>query len=119
MRPDEERALYGFTDDDGRPDPADAQTPAEYVALLGAFVDASGLSMSEIEEVARSKGYVVSEQALVAALSQDTLPDERLVVALVRAIGLNDREVKYWADALWRLEDRTPYDPDQDPWPDY
>ncbi len=119
MRPDEERALYGFTDDDGRPDPANAQTAAEYVALLGAFVEASGLSLPEIEEVARSKGYTLPEKVLVTALSQDALPDERLVVALVRAIGLNDREVKYWAEALWRLESRTPYDPDQDPWPEY
>lgn len=119
MRPDEERALYGFTDDDGRPDPANAQTAAEYVALLGAFVEASGLSLPEIEELARSKGYILPEKILVTALSDDALPPERLVVALVRSIGINDREVKYWAEALWRLESRTAYDPDQEPWPEY
>lgn len=119
MRPDEERALYGFADDDGRPDPADAQTAAEYVALLGAFVEASGLSLSEIEEVARSKGYVLPEGILATALSHDALPPERLVVALVRSIGINDREVKYWAEALWRLESRTAYDPEQEPRPEY
>ncbi len=113
MRRDDERALYGLADDDDRPDPADARTAAEFVALLGALIEHSGLSLAEIEELAGSKGYVLPEQIIATALSHDALPPEELVVALVRSIGINDREVKYWVEVLWRLEARPTYNPDQ------
>ena len=108
MRRDDERALYGLADDDDRPDPANARTAAEFVALLGALVEHSGLSLPEIEELAGSKGYVLPEQIIATALSHDALPPEELVVALVRSIGINDREVKYWVEVLWRLESDPP-----------
>ncbi len=113
MRQNDERALYGLAGDDGRPDPATAQTAAEFVALLGALVEQSGLSLPEIEELAESKGYVLPEQIIATALSNDALPPQQLVVALVRSICINDREVKYWVEVLWRLESRTAYDPAQ------
>jgi hypothetical protein len=113
MRRDDERALYGLADDDDRPDPANARDAAEFVALLGALVEHSGLSLPEIEELAASKGYVLPEQIIATALSHDALPPEELVVALVRSIGINDREVKYWVEVLWRLESRAPYNPAQ------
>lgn len=113
MRLNDERALYGLADDDDRPDPANAQNAAEFVALLGALVEQSGLSLPEIEELAASKGYVLPEQIIATVLSHDALPPEELVVALVRSIGINDREVKYWVEVLWRLESRPAYNPAQ------
>lgn len=113
LRLNDERALYGLADDDDRPDPANARTAAEFVALLGALVEQSGLSLAEIEELAESKGYVLPEQIIATVLSHDALPPEELVVALVRSISINDREVKYWVEVLWRLESRTAYDPAQ------
>jgi hypothetical protein len=113
LRLNDERALYGLADDDDRPDPANARTASEFVALLGALVDQSGLSLAEIEELARSKGYVLPEQIIATVLDNDALPPEELVVALVRSIGINDREVKYWMEVLWRLESRTVHDPAQ------
>jgi hypothetical protein len=113
LRLNDERALYGLADDDDRPDPAKARTAAEFVALLGAFVEQSGLSLPEIEELAASKGYVLPEQLVASVLSHDALPPEELVVALVRSIGINDREVKYWVEVLWRLESRPAYNPAQ------
>ncbi len=113
MRRNDERALYGLADDDDRPDPTEARNAAEFVALLGALVEHSGMSLLEIEELAASKGYVLPEQIIATALSHDALPPEELVVALVRCIGINDREVKYWVEVLWRLESRTTYNPAQ------
>ncbi|WP_117209209.1 hypothetical protein [Allorhizocola rhizosphaerae] len=77
------------------------------------MVEQSGLSLSEIEELAAAKGYVLPEQIVATALSNDALPPQQLVVALVRSIGTNDREVKYWVEVLWRLESRAAYDPAQ------
>jgi hypothetical protein len=105
LRPTEERSLQEYWDGDDRPDPLVAQNAPEFVAQLRALVQWSGLTLEEIEQLARANGDILPPSLLSAALSHRTLPPEEVVVALVAAIGDDDDMVELWASVLWRIEE--------------
>ena len=105
LRPAEEQSLHGYWDGDDRPDPLVAQSAPEFVAQLRALVQWSGLTLDEVEQLARANGDVLPPSIVSAALSHHTLPPEEVVVALVAAIGDDDDMVELWASVLWRLEE--------------
>ncbi|MEV0392195.1 ATP-binding protein [Polymorphospora rubra] len=88
---------------DGRPDPAAASTPAEFVDALRRLKKWSGVGFRRLETRAAASGQTLPRSTVTAALSRDTLPREDLVVALVRTCGGDDEEVHRWMAARRRL----------------
>jgi len=105
LRPAEERYVDGYWAGDDRPDPLVAQSAPEFVTQLRALVQWSGLTLEEIEQLARANGDILPPSIVSAALRHNTLPPEEVVVALVAAVGDDDEMVELWASVLWRLEE--------------
>ncbi len=90
-------------DPDAGPDPAQAQTAAEFVAMLRALRQWSGLTFRQIERRATANGDALPHSTVSTALSRATLPREELVAAIVRAIGCDKETVELWAASRRRL----------------
>ncbi|MBM0277067.1 helix-turn-helix domain-containing protein [Micromonospora tarensis] len=80
-------------------DPATAESPATYMALLRRFRERSRLTYRQIEQRTASTSQRLPSSTLHAALARNTLPPEKLVVAFLVATGADDREVFRWVDA--------------------
>jgi lambda repressor-like predicted transcriptional regulator len=80
-------------------DPAAARTPAEFVELMRALKDWSGLSYRQLSRRAAIRGDVLPHSTLAAALSRHHLPREELVAAFGRACALPADEVTRWVRA--------------------
>lgn len=83
--------------------PLDAQTSAEFVALLRCLKVRSGLNYRQLEARATAAGDVLPRSTLSAALKRSALPREELVVTFVRACGAEDDDVTEWITARRRL----------------
>lgn len=94
--------------DTGRPDPAAADTPAEFVEALRRLKRWSGLGYRQLEKRAATIGESLPRSTVTAALTRDTVPREDLVAALVRACGCDADEVRRWVDARRRIAAARP-----------
>lgn len=105
------------------PLPDSASTSTDYVALLRRVRAWSGLSLREIQRRAAAAGSSLPASTLSSMLARDTLPNERLVAALLTACGEGDR-VDNWLKVRRRLaaNDAAPVaraEPtDDENWPD-
>lgn len=93
----------GSCPDAGKPDPDASDTPAEFVEVLRRLKRWSGLGYRQLEKRAVAIGESLPRSTLTAALTRDTLPREDLVVALVRACGCDDDEVRQWVNSRRRI----------------
>ncbi|MER6999084.1 helix-turn-helix transcriptional regulator [Streptomyces sp. NPDC000410] len=89
--------------EDGRPAPEDAQTPAEFVAVMRQLRQWADLSYRQLERRAEAAGDVLPRATLAGALGRHELPREELLSAFVRACGADDETVKSWMRARKRL----------------
>jgi tetratricopeptide (TPR) repeat protein len=85
------------------PDPRGAQTPAGFIALLRELKSWSGLTYRQLERQASRAGAVLPYSTIAGALGRNRLPREDLVVALVRACGLDEENTAHWVAARKRL----------------
>ncbi|MER5982139.1 helix-turn-helix domain-containing protein [Streptomyces sp. NPDC001787] len=81
------------------PDPRGARGPAEFVALLRALKDASGLTFRELADRAEAVGDVLPRSTIANMLSRATVPREELLAAFVRACGCGPGEAERWLAA--------------------
>ncbi|GHJ15728.1 MULTISPECIES: helix-turn-helix domain-containing protein [unclassified Micromonospora] len=86
--------------------PPGAATPAEYVAVLRRLRERSGLTYRETARRATAAGHWLPPSTLAAALARVTLPQERVVLALLAACGTPDAEVRSWLAARNEIEMR-------------
>ncbi|GAA1295833.1 hypothetical protein [Saccharothrix xinjiangensis] len=89
--------------DAGRPDPAPARTPAEFVEALRRLKRWTGRGYRQLEKRANAAGHALPRSTLTVALSRDALPREDLVEAFVRACGCDDGETARWLAARRRI----------------
>ncbi|MFB9906107.1 hypothetical protein [Allokutzneria oryzae] len=89
-------------------DPDSASSPAEYVTLLRALKDRSGLTFRQIERQAESLGETLPRSTAASMLTRTTLPRAELVSALLKACGENDETVRAWLHAYDRLASQAP-----------
>jgi tetratricopeptide (TPR) repeat protein len=87
----------------GRPDPAAAHSPAEFVDALRRLKRWTGLGYRRLERRAEAAGDALPRSTVTAALSRATLPREDLVAAFVRTCGCGDDEVERWVAARRRI----------------
>jgi hypothetical protein len=87
----------------GRPDPASAGTPAEFVDAMRRLKDWSGLAYRQLEKRAAAAGDALPRSTLTVALTRDALPREQLVEALARTCGCGEDEVGQWVAARRRI----------------
>ncbi len=85
------------------PGPADVDSPAAYVAALRALRVWSGLSYRQLERRAQERGESLPHSTLAVAFARDSLPRAEVVVAFVRACGLDEDAVARWLSAHRRL----------------
>ncbi|CAL9285909.1 RICIN domain-containing protein [Streptomyces sp. SudanB182_2057] len=85
------------------PDPAAAQSPAEFMELMRLLRRWADLSYRQLERNAADAGDVLPRATISAALSRNDLPREELLAAYVRACGADDDTVSAWLDARRRL----------------
>lgn len=85
------------------PDPTDARTAQEFVALLRALKDASGLTYRHIAAKAAAVGDPLPPATMASALARVTLPRETLVRAFTRACGCGPEAVDRWLEVRRRL----------------
>ncbi|WP_329122974.1 helix-turn-helix transcriptional regulator [Streptomyces sp. NBC_01465] len=78
------------------PDPQDTSSPAEFIALLAALREWSGLTYRELTARADAQGDVLPRSTVANMLARGTLPREDLVAAYVRACGCGPGEVDAW-----------------------
>ncbi|RJL34205.1 hypothetical protein D5H75_06965 [Bailinhaonella thermotolerans] len=86
-----------------RPDPRDAETPAEFMLQMRRLKAWSGLTFRQLEARAVAAGRPLPHSTLVAALRRDTLPREELVAAFAAACGCPEEGVAQWVDRRRRL----------------
>ncbi|GAA4670475.1 helix-turn-helix domain-containing protein [Phytohabitans rumicis] len=91
----------------GRPDPAEAQTAAEFVRALRRLKQWTGQGYRQLEKSAGVAGQALPRSTLTAALARDTLPRDDLVAAFVRTCGGDDSEVERWVAARRRIAAAT------------
>ncbi|WP_046471181.1 helix-turn-helix domain-containing protein [Allosalinactinospora lopnorensis] len=98
VRPPTIEDLEGY---DQRPNPLEAQTPAEFVQAMRRFRTWSGdWSYRELE---RFCGGAVPRSTFHAALTGDELPKFVVLMAFVSACGGNQDEVQRWVTGWRRL----------------
>ncbi|MFI0813381.1 helix-turn-helix domain-containing protein [Streptomyces echinatus] len=85
------------------PQPAQADTPAEYVAALRTLRLWSGLTYRQLEDKATAHTAVLPASTVATTLGRATLPRERFVDAFTRACGLDEDEVRQWLEARRRI----------------
>jgi len=77
-------------------DPTGAQTPEAFMRLLRQARAASGLSIVEIVERARQRGYDLDPIGLTGLLEQPTLPGWQTVTGVLTACGLGGMQIDRW-----------------------
>jgi hypothetical protein len=87
----------------GRPDPAEARSPGEFVDAMRRLKRWSGLGFRRLEQRAGAAGDALPRSTVTAALARDTLPREDLVAAFARTCGCGADEVERWVAARRRL----------------
>jgi len=87
----------------GRPDPATATTPGEFVSAMRRLKEWSGLAYRQLEKRAAAAGDVLPRSTLTVALTRDVLPREELVATFSRTCGCDDNEVRRWIAARRRI----------------
>ncbi|GAA2587532.1 helix-turn-helix transcriptional regulator [Actinomadura fulvescens] len=90
-------------DDQLIPDPSQAGTAAEFVAMLRQLKEGAGRSFRELERAAKANGDSLPASSAAAALGRTTLPRRELVAVLVRACGGDDDDVANWVSHCKRL----------------
>ncbi|MEV4938281.1 RICIN domain-containing protein [Streptomyces zaomyceticus] len=93
------------------PDPREARTPAEFLALLQALKDWSGLTYRELSARAESRGDVLPRSTVANMLARPTLPREELLTVFVRACGVAPGGLAGWLEVRSALAGRGPYAP--------
>ncbi|MFD7965268.1 hypothetical protein ACFV5J_31205 [Streptomyces zaomyceticus] len=93
------------------PDPREARTPAEFLALLQALKDRSGLTYRELSALAETRGEVLPRSTVANMLARPTLPREELLTVFVRACGVAPGELAGWLEVRRELAGRGPYAP--------
>jgi hypothetical protein len=83
------------SDQDGL-DPTGAQTPEEFMQLLRQASAASGLSVVEIAQRARMRGYDLDPAGLAEALESSTLPSWQTVTGVLTACGMGGMQIDRW-----------------------
>jgi len=77
-------------------DPAGAQTPEAFMELLRQARGASGLSIVEVAERARKRGYDLDPVELARALESPVLPEWQTVTGVLAACGLGGMQIDRW-----------------------
>jgi Ricin-type beta-trefoil lectin domain-like len=85
------------------PDPDETTTPADFVGALRGLREWSGLTYRQLAAKAASSGDVLPSSTVASALSRNTLPRQQVVVAFVRACGLDGAAAARWVAARDRL----------------
>ncbi|WP_310726723.1 RICIN domain-containing protein [Streptomyces sp. N2A] len=85
------------------PDPAVADSPAQFMELMRQLRRWADLSYRQLERNATDAGNVLPRATISAALSRNELPRTELLAAYVRACGGDDETVAAWLDARRRL----------------
>ncbi|MCX5204110.1 hypothetical protein OG897_21995 [Streptomyces sp. NBC_00237] len=78
------------------PDPRGARTPAEFVSLLHALKEWSGLTYRELTTRAEAAGDVLPRSTVANMLSRTSVPREELMAAYARACGCAPAAVEEW-----------------------
>ncbi|MFD8821234.1 helix-turn-helix domain-containing protein [Streptomyces sp. NPDC059605] len=78
------------------PDPQEARSADEFVALLRVLKDASGLTFRELSQRADAVGDVLPRSTIANMLGRTSVPREELLAAFVRACGCGPAEVGEW-----------------------
>ncbi|MFG2625472.1 helix-turn-helix domain-containing protein [Streptomyces sp. NPDC048473] len=78
------------------PDPREARSAAELIALLRVLKDASGLTFRELTQRADAVGDVLPRSTIANMLGRTSVPREELLAAFVRACGCGPTEVENW-----------------------
>ncbi|MEV7194500.1 helix-turn-helix domain-containing protein [Streptomyces sp. NPDC093510] len=90
------------------PQPAQADTPAEFAAALRTLRTWSGLTYRQLESKATAHGDALPASTIATTLGRITLPRERFVEVFTRACGLGDEEVRRWLEVRRRLATDDP-----------
>ncbi|MFD9599926.1 helix-turn-helix domain-containing protein [Streptomyces sp. NPDC059970] len=78
------------------PDPREARSAAEFIALLRVLKDASGLTFRELTLRADAVGDVLPRSTIANMLGRTSVPREELLAAFVRACGCGPTEIEDW-----------------------
>ncbi|MFJ1881328.1 MULTISPECIES: helix-turn-helix domain-containing protein [unclassified Streptomyces] len=82
---------------DGRaPDPREARSTPEFIALLRLLKEASGLTFRELSQRAEAVGDVLPRSTIANMLGRTSVPREELLAAFVRACGCGPEQVADW-----------------------
>lgn len=81
------------------PDPATARDAAEYVALLRALKDWSGLTYRQLETRGEALGRALPRSTVANMLQRPVLPNEDQTLTFVRACGCSPAETTEWLTA--------------------
>lgn len=84
-----------------RPEPLQAQTPAEFMSLLRELRLWSG--QPSYRTMARRCGRSFGASTLCTALKQDTLPKQEILKAIIVSLGGDDDVLSAWVTAWRRL----------------
>ncbi|MGW0118521.1 RICIN domain-containing protein [Streptomyces sp. NPDC003327] len=93
------------------PDPREARTSADFLALLQSLKDWSGLTYRELSARAEALGEVLPRSTVANMLSRATVPREELLTTFVRACGLPPDAVADWQEVRKELAVRGAYEP--------
>ncbi|WP_460806205.1 helix-turn-helix domain-containing protein [Micromonospora zhanjiangensis] len=85
------------------PAPDHASSPAEFIGVMRALKEWSGLTYRQLQRRAGKTGDTLPHSTIAAVLSRGTLPREELVAAFVRACGQDETAVTIWLAARKRL----------------
>ncbi|MFI2511265.1 helix-turn-helix domain-containing protein [Streptomyces sp. NPDC018972] len=85
------------------PQPAQADTPAEFNAALRTLRTWSGLTYRQLESKAAAHGHTLPASTVATTLGRATLPRERFVNAFTHACGLGEEEIQQWLKACRRI----------------
>ncbi|WP_406013211.1 helix-turn-helix domain-containing protein [Streptomyces sp. NBC_00984] len=80
----------------GAPDPREARSAPEFIALLRVLKDASGLTLRELARRADAVGDVLPRSTIANMLGRTSVPREELLAAFVRACGCGPAEAANW-----------------------
>ncbi|PJI99820.1 helix-turn-helix protein [Streptomyces sp. 2333.5] len=95
--------------DEQPPDPRRARTPAEFVLVMRAMKDRSGLTYRQLAVRAEGRGDVLPASTLAGTLSRGSLPRPEVVEAFVRACGGSPDDVERWLGAHHDLTHGDPH----------
>ncbi|MGW3009513.1 RICIN domain-containing protein [Streptomyces sp. NPDC001219] len=95
--------------DEQSPDPRRARTPGEFVLVMRAMKDLSGLTYRQLAVRAEERGDVLPASTLAGTLSRGSLPRSEVVEAFVRACGGSPADVERWLGAYRDLARGGPH----------